>query len=153
LNRICYFYSKTLYIFIFLITVSEPLVLHRNDIEQHICPVRAYLRWLSFRGPMPGFIFLQVDKYKRISDGTVNYVSFLSYLRSDLKKIGIAKWYLYGTHSFRRGGAQYYMNVQGKSMEQIRAWGGWRDRALFDYLKDQHSLGVYARHNFTRPLK
>lgn len=46
-------------------------------------------------------------------------------LTSDLQTLGYLSWSLYGTHSFRRGGCQYQVRVQGWTVAMVAAWGGW----------------------------
>jgi hypothetical protein len=107
---------------------------------------------MAHRGSSQGYLFLRVDKDKSIvPDSATTYQNYETNLKKDLGAIGIAKWYLYGTHSFRRGGAQYYLNVCGKSIEQIRAWGRWRGAAIYRYLMDHHTFGGQSRHDFTKP--
>ena len=45
-------------------------------------------------------------------------------LQKDLQTINDPNWHLYGTHSFRRGGAQYRL-TQGWSISKVAQWGGW----------------------------
>ena len=42
----------------------------------------------------------------------------------DLQDLGYSTWAMYGTHSFRRGGCQYRVQL-GWDISAIAAWGGW----------------------------
>jgi hypothetical protein len=120
-------------------------------VNKRICPVRGYLRWLAHRGPSHGYLFVPIDRYGCISQsGALSYHSFSASLMRDLRDIGISEYNQYNTHSFRRGGAQYYLNDCGKSISQIRAWGGWKGDAIVRYLVEYGSTSI-ERHDFTRP--
>src|SRR4051812_32560518 len=52
-----------------------PFILYRNDKEEFLCPVRAYLRWLAVRGPDLGPLFMG-DTQGRLNVNRLSYVSF-----------------------------------------------------------------------------
>lgn len=45
-------------------------------------------------------------------------------LSKHLQNLGYSTWFLYGTHSFRRGGCQYRLSI-GWTPGMVAAWGGW----------------------------
>ena len=47
------------------------------------------------------------------------------FLMKDLQELGYKTWALYGTHSFRRGGAQYRLKDKGWTAAMVAGWGGW----------------------------
>jgi hypothetical protein len=49
---------------------------------------------------------------------------FLDLFRMNLLDVGVDPS-PYGTHSFRRGGAQFLSDEVGLSVKQICEWGGW----------------------------
>jgi len=54
----------------------KPFILHRNDEEKFLCPVRAYLQWMNVRGNAPGPLFL-ADKFGSLVAGkALTYHSF-----------------------------------------------------------------------------
>jgi len=113
----------------------KPFILHRNDEEPFLCPVRAYLRWLNVRGNAPGPLFLSDKIGSLVAEKALSYNSFKYRFEDELRKIGIWSWNLYGTHSFRRGGCQFYLHVRGKSIKAVCAWDGWSDLSIaFRYM-------------------
>ncbi|KAJ7462922.1 DNA breaking-rejoining enzyme [Mycena latifolia] len=75
----------------------KPFVLHELPEDQaHLCPVRA------------------LTKSEK----------FLEMFRNNLLDIGLDP-YPYGTHSFRRGGCQYFASHRRWSLRRICEWGGW----------------------------
>lgn len=46
-------------------------------------------------------------------------------------------------HSLRRGGGRYLQD-SGASPGQIASHGGWKLRAVFDYIKAPHSAAAYS---------
>nr|GAT42317.1 predicted protein [Mycena chlorophos] len=110
--------------------VGHPWRLHGNDKDPRICPVRAMMRLamvydssgVAWSGPM----FLQVTAAGAIDQARPLTSSVLSRgLTKDLQKLGYGAWALYGTHSFRRGGCQYRVEVKGWPIAKVAAWGGW----------------------------
>jgi hypothetical protein len=132
----------------------KPFVLHRNDIDQHLCPVRAYLRWIRLRASTPGPLFL-LDKQGMLIEGcSLTYNSFKYRFEVELQKIGVSNWNLYGTHSFRRGGCQYYLYIRGKTLGDIYAWGGWNSSSVATrYMIGSNDNVEHSRQEFTRPPK
>ena len=47
-----------------------------------------------------------------------------STLSKHLQQLGYSNWYLFGTHSFRRGGCQYRLSL-GWTPGMVAAWGSW----------------------------
>jgi len=130
----------------------KPFILHRNDTEQFLCPVRAYLRWLKARGNAPGPLFLADKSGSLIVEKVLSYYSFKYRFEVELRDIGISSWNLYGTHSFRRGGCQYYMHFRGKTLCDICAWGGWdRIDVALRYMFGRNDEVEADRQEFTRP--
>ncbi|KAF7323498.1 hypothetical protein HMN09_00131000 [Mycena chlorophos] len=110
--------------------ITHPWRLHANDKDPRICPVRAVIRMatayksssVTWSGPM----FLQVTASGAIDQTRPLTSPVLSRaLSKDLQSIGYGTWALYGTHSFRRGGCQYRVEVQRWPIVQVAAWGGW----------------------------
>lgn len=128
-----------------------PFVFHRNDDEHHLCPVRAYLRWITIRGSAPGPFFLADKQGVLIAERPLSYHAFRHRFEDELRQIGIRNWNMYGTHSFRRGGCQFYLS-RGRTLTEICAWAGWDediDMAL-RYIIGTNQHLIYSRHDFTR---
>ncbi|KAF7318186.1 hypothetical protein HMN09_00326800 [Mycena chlorophos] len=131
--------------------ITHPWRLHANDKDPKICPMRAMIRLamvyrssgVTWSGPM----FLQVTASGAIDQTRPLTSSVLSRaLSKDLQSIGYSTWALYGTHSFRRGGCQYRVEVKGWPIAQVAAWGGWsliEATTMFRYFyspDDNHEL-------------
>ena len=71
------------------------------------------------------------------------YKSFMSCMKSILQQLGISPD-LYGTHSFRRGGATYALEA-GVSLDTISLLGDWKSDAMFLYLHMPLSQRVAAQ--------
>ncbi|KAF7311911.1 hypothetical protein MIND_00202500 [Mycena indigotica] len=125
--------------------------LHANDSDPRICPMRALIRLamvykssgIQWSGPM----FLQVAASGAIQQDRPLTSSVLSRaLSRDLQNLGYSTWALYGTHSFRRGGCQYRVEVQKWPIARVATWGGWsllEATTMFRYFyspDDNHEL-------------
>src|SRR5262249_42888917 len=137
----------------------QPFILHRNDYYKYLCPVRAYLDWKFFREDSPGFFFTKVDKYGRVYDNGLLYPPFKNQFESDLRELGYAKWYLYGTHSFRRGGCQYWCHhaYPRWDIKQLCSWGGWSvefdNVTIIRYMIGSNDATHMSRDLYTKPRK
>jgi hypothetical protein len=132
----------------------KPFALHRNDENKYLCPVRAYLWWLNLRGEGDGPLFLLDKQGTLIRGQRMSYSSFKTRLQDELRQIGLARWRLYGTHSFRRGGCQYYLFVQMKTYKDVFAFGGWSNiKDAMRYMVGSNDILDQPRHNMSRPLK
>ena len=129
---------------------SESFVLHRNDREHYLCPVRAFLSWIAVRGDSPGPLFYNEVRNK-IVDKPIPYAKIQSWLAEDLQKF-IKDWDLYTTHTFRRGGCQFYNMVRKKSVTEILHWGGWNDISIMlRYMLGPQKSIETGRDYFTKP--
>ena len=110
------------------------------------------MQWMSVRGNTPGPLFL-ADKSGSLKAGkALSYDSFKYRFEDELRKIGIWSWNLYGTHSFRRGGCQFYLSIRRKTLGEICAWGGWSDLSVaFRYMIGSNDDVKANRQEFTRP--
>ncbi|KAA1471616.1 hypothetical protein DENSPDRAFT_894477 [Dentipellis sp. KUC8613] len=121
----------------------SPFILYGNSNKPWLDPVLAVCKWrmstLSLGLPAEGFVFRrrfgsQVSDHfeKQMSDD-----SFLECFRNSLCDIHVNPQ-PYGTHSFRRGGAQYLVKSLRWPITRVCSWGGWSDRGemgtLFKYL-------------------
>ena len=98
-----------------------------------MCPVRTLLKLafvLKTTGvhtlPATTFLFPHVDASDNIHFSTpMQTRDVRDHLRSDLQALGVQLFSLYGTHSFRRGGTQWWHIFMGRSVPALCAWGGW----------------------------
>lgn len=85
--------------------------------------MRAYLRWVRLRDSTSTPLFLSDIQGVPVEGRVLSYNSFKYRFDIELQQIGVLNWNLYGTHSFRRGGFQYYVHVRGKHLGDMLAWG------------------------------
>ncbi|PBK83411.1 DNA breaking-rejoining enzyme [Armillaria gallica] len=85
----------------------------------HLCPVRAFSAWISASRINKGNLFPNIDKRDRPKAEV-----FLQLFQNNLWNLDIIP-YPYGTHSFRRGGCQWFACELRWSIRQICEWGGW----------------------------
>ncbi|TCD60123.1 hypothetical protein EIP91_010697 [Steccherinum ochraceum] len=104
-----------------------------NDQDEKLCPKRTFmLLAYLYRPGQPGSTFVPegpvfnfVDKRGMGVQGRPLTTTIIQRaLAADLQAIGYSNWALYGTHSFRRGGCQYRVQI-GWTISEICAWGGW----------------------------
>ena len=139
----------------------KPFHLHRNDYALHLCPVRAYMYWYALReNKIGGPLFLRIDHNGRIDhERQLRYPAFKLQFEADLRSIGYSKWYLYGTHSFRRGGCQYWHHYANPrwTLRQLCAWGGWSlefdNMTIVRYLMGENDGSDELRENYTKPIR
>ena len=64
---------------------------------------------------------------------------------------------LYGTHSFRRGGCQYFSSVLGWAIRKLCDWGGWSTNfdnlTIVRYLMGVNDDLTNPREDFLKPDK
>ncbi|KAF2185541.1 hypothetical protein K469DRAFT_687868 [Zopfia rhizophila CBS 207.26] len=107
----------------------EPFFLYFTEKEPWLNVPALLYEWLEVSGITEGYIFcsfftsdqpkLTLDKTKKLHS-TV----FLNDFRRNLYEIGEDMW-LYGGHSFRRGGAQYFIHNRGWNIRKLCHYGGW----------------------------
>lgn len=132
--------------------VTTLFTLYRNDLQKHLCPWRAYLRWIRCRGTENGKLFVPFlprssSQYK--FDGFLSYISFQKIFKRDLEAVGIHGFY--NPHSLRIGGCQFFATERKKNFSEIVDWGGWAEedrKVIYRYLTKNKNI---KRFDFTRP--
>lgn len=157
-----------------------PFYLYPDRHRPHLCPVTAFCVWYTLTtkrfGGARGYIFR-----KRVGDNgvssnpeesIVSYLDwFLAFLLDDnllqgagslmecfrmsLLDVGIDPD-PYGTHSNRRGGAQWLSRVKRWMFRDICSWAGWSDNldnpgTLFKYLLSFVDSPAVAREDYMNP--
>ena len=79
------------------------------------------------------------------------YKSFMTCVKQILQQLGVSPA-LYGTHSFRRGGATFALDA-GVSLDTISLLGDWKSDAMFLYLHMPLSQRVAAQQVMTSHLQ
>ncbi|KAJ7107691.1 DNA breaking-rejoining enzyme, partial [Mycena epipterygia] len=141
----------------------KPFVLHELPEDQaHLCPVRALTAWLAVARIQTGYLFPTITIRDQIGDSIRPMVcevfkksdKFLEMFRNNLLDIGLDP-YPYGTHSFRRGGCQYFASHRRWSLRRICEWGGWSmefsNLTIVKYLIGWNDDPTELRENFLNP--
>ncbi|KAJ6533268.1 DNA breaking-rejoining enzyme, partial [Mycena sp. CBHHK59/15] len=135
----------------------KPFVLHELPKDQaYLCPVRALSAWLSVSRIATGYLFPTVTQRDQIGESNRPMKSdrFLEMFRNNLLDIGLDP-YPYGTHSFRRGGCQYFASHRRWSLRRICEWGGWSmefsNLTIVKYLIGWNDDPTELRENFLNP--
>ncbi|KAJ6511064.1 DNA breaking-rejoining enzyme [Mycena sanguinolenta] len=135
----------------------KPFVLHEMPEDQaHLCPVRALTAWLACSRIENGYLFPTITVRDQIGDSSrpMKSEKFLEMFRNNLLDIGLDP-YPYGTHSFRRGGCQYFASHRRWSLRRICEWGGWSmefsNLTIVKYLIGWNDNPTELRENFLNP--
>ena len=103
-----------------------------KQIDLNLCPVRALVQYISFRGTSQGPLFC-FPGFRPVSRNFFN-----NKLTTLLTYCGL-QHSLYKSHSFRIGAASYYA-AAGLSDEQIRLLGRWKSTAFRRYIRCERIL-------------
>ncbi|KAJ7263209.1 DNA breaking-rejoining enzyme [Mycena haematopus] len=136
----------------------EPFYLYPLPENQaHLCAVRAYTEWVDASHITEGFLFPKIgagDKLMTDKDDSMSSPEFLEMFRNHLLDINVDP-YPYGTHSFRRGGCQYFHVYRRWSIRDICQWGGWSTEfsslTIVKYLISWNDTPVVRRRDFFNP--
>ncbi|KAJ7771282.1 hypothetical protein DFH07DRAFT_734691, partial [Mycena maculata] len=125
--------------------------------DAHLCPVRAYCRWLVVSGIWEGPLFPKIgagDQLMTDKNVSMSSAEFLEMFRNHLIDVDIDP-YPYGTHSFRRGGCQYLHRYRRWSIMEICEWGGWSPEfsslTIVKYLISYNDSPRTRRQDFFNP--
>ncbi|KAJ7217232.1 DNA breaking-rejoining enzyme, partial [Mycena pura] len=125
--------------------------------EAHLCVVRAYAYFLRESKIQRGYLFRNIlagDTIDINKSEPMVTAHFLEIFRNHLICINIDHT-PYGTHSFRRGGCQYFANYRRWPLRKICEWGGWSQEfthaTIVKYLISWNDNPLDAREDFLRP--
>ncbi|NEX63348.1 site-specific integrase [Noviherbaspirillum galbum] len=91
-----------------------------------LCPVDAYLDWISASQLVEGPVFRGIDRWGHVRDEGSRTDSLIPVLRSMLEGAGIESAELYSGHSLRRGFANW-ASSNGWNMKTLMEYIGWKD--------------------------
>lgn len=91
-----------------------------------LCPVTALTRWLTMAGITSGPIFRKVNKWGKVADSALAPGSVLPLVRKILSQASIEDAKNYGSHSLRRGFANWATG-NGWDIKTLMEYVGWRD--------------------------
>ncbi len=108
-----------------------------------LCPVRAYLEWISVAGLVRGAVFCRLDRWGHLSDEGLHPGSLISLLRNILQRAGIPAE-MYTSHSLRRGFATW-ATANGWDLKALMSYVGWKDiKSAMRYIDPAISFGGLA---------
>ena len=91
-----------------------------------LCPVSAFVDWVSLAGLTQGPEFRKIDRWGRISGEGLHTNSLIPLLRNLLADAGVADSEGYSSHSMRRGFAGW-ARASGWDIKELMEYVGWRD--------------------------
>ncbi|KAJ3858647.1 DNA breaking-rejoining enzyme [Lentinula novae-zelandiae] len=132
----------------------KPFILYEMPRQYaHLCPVRAFSKWLHFSWIRTGYLFRKFCQNDRIAEENKPMTSeqFLEMFRNNLIDIG-TDYFPYGTHSFRCGGCQWLSVERPSPLRQICEWGSWSQEfthlTIVKYLISGNDNPTVNRYNF-----
>ena len=93
---------------------------------KRLCPVNAYLDWITLAGLRNGPVFRRVDRWGTVSDSPLHPDSIIPLLRQCFQAAGLAEPATYSSHSLRRGFATW-ANANQWDLKSLMEYVGWRD--------------------------
>ncbi|TCD59839.1 hypothetical protein EIP91_011335 [Steccherinum ochraceum] len=109
-------------------THAHTYTLFAKDDEPRLCPKRMLILLGMVYGKTirpTGLLFRKINNSGHATKAPLTTAVLHRSLMTDLQALGYTTWALYGTHSFRRGGCQFRIKVQGWAPDAVAAWGGW----------------------------
>lgn len=108
-----------------------------------LCPVNAYINWITVAGLAHGAVFRGLDRWGNLSDQGIKAHSLMPMLRRILSEAGLPAD-LYSTHSLRRGFASWAAG-SGWDLKAMMGYVGWKDmKSALRYVDSAGSFGGMA---------
>ncbi|MBG7044320.1 site-specific integrase [Pseudomonas aeruginosa] len=110
---------------------------------KRLCPVQAYLNWISVAGIARGPVFRRIDRWGHLGEDSFNPNSIIALLRQVLQRAGVPAE-LYTSHSLRRGFATW-ATANGWDIKSLMSYVGWKDiKSAMRYIDPSVSFGGLA---------
>ena len=90
-----------------------------------LCPVQAYINWITAAGIAHGPVFRKLDRWGNLSDDAINSNSLIPMLRRIFEQAGVPAD-AYSSHSMRRGFATW-ASANGWDIKSLMSYVGWKD--------------------------
>ncbi|MBO3278123.1 site-specific integrase [Pseudomonas schmalbachii] len=100
-------------------------VTHSAPALARLCPVQAYLDWITTAGIAYGPVFRGIDRWGRLAESALHPNSLIPLLRGILSGAGLPAE-LYSSHSLRRGFATWATR-SGWDQKSLMSYVGWKD--------------------------
>ena len=108
-----------------------------------LCPVEAYINWITVAGIANGPVFRKLDRWGNLSEKGLKSTSFIPLLRRILEDAGIPAQ-AYSSHSMRRGFATW-ASANGWDIKGLMSYVGWKDmKSALRYVDASTSFGGLA---------
>jgi integrase len=101
---------------------------YKTPALSRLCPVSAYLDWLTVSGLSSGPVFRGIDRWGSVSPDEINPGSVIPLLRRILRSAGVPGVDEYSSHSLRRGFATW-ANANGWELRALMDYVGWKNAA------------------------
>lgn len=116
---------------------------YRAPALRQLCPVAAYLEWITVAGLARGPVFRRIDRWGNLAEGGLNAGSLIALLRQIFARAGITAD-AYTSHSLRRGFATW-ASANGWDLKTLMAYVGWKDmKSAMRYIDPAISFGGLA---------
>ncbi|VUD46558.1 Tyrosine recombinase XerD [Thalassocella blandensis] len=93
---------------------------------QQLCPVEAYLDWISAAQLQSGPVFRSINRWGQVSDDALHPASIIGIIKKCCTQADIDEANLFSSHSLRRGFATW-ANAQGWDTKSLMEYVGWKD--------------------------
>lgn len=108
-----------------------------------LCPVQAYINWITVAGIARGSVFRKVDRWGNLADVGINPNSLIPLLRRIFKQASVPAD-MYSSHSMRRGFATW-ASANGWDIKSLMTYVGWKDiKSALRYVDAGSSFGGLA---------
>ncbi len=108
-----------------------------------LCPVEAYINWITIAGIAKGPVFQRIDRWGNLSGKAMQSHSLIPVLRRIFKEAGLPAQ-LYSSHSMRRGFATW-ASANGWDIKGLMSYVGWKDmKSALRYIDASVSFGGIA---------
>lgn len=101
-------------------------VTHKAPALSRLCPVDAYLDWISATQITSGPVYRAIDRWGHVASDGLHPDSLVPLLRQILKDAGIGAAELYSGHSLRRGFANW-ASANGWDLKTLMEYVGWKN--------------------------
>jgi integrase len=120
----------------------------RTPALKKLCPVQAYVNWITIAGIAHGPVFRKLDRWGHLAEDGFNANSLIPLLRRIFNRAGVSGD-LYTSHSLRRGFATWAA-ANGWDIKAMMTYVGWKDmKSAMRYIDTADSFGELAT---SRPL-
>ncbi|MEB0046728.1 MULTISPECIES: site-specific integrase [unclassified Pseudomonas] len=108
---------------------------------QRLCPVQAYIEWISVAALVRGPVFRGIDRWGNLNEEGLHANSVIALLRQALERAGIPAEH-YTSHSLRRGFATW-AHQSGWDLKSLMNYVGWKDmKSAMRYVESSPFLGM-----------